>query len=525
MCQYSRDRAKKLKKEPLKMTLETFDRQALPNFKGQLIGPSSEAVRVATEVKVDAGFAEFGLLYDLSHMFLIHEGFDHEVVSVIRELAPYLNWVHLANSISDPNDPLYGDMHPGMDHPNGNVTPDVVKAFFKELVDIRFEGGIGLELMPYGDQLSENVVMNGINSFTQGANQIVVNYAVGGYRFKTRKFLPERLFYKITEERIRNPQVAIEELKKRKRRAYPWDSNLIIIAADHPARFVTRVGDDPIGMGDRQQYLGRIARTLISNEIDGLMATPDIIEDLAILNKFFVTAGGQSFLDNKILIGCTNRSGLAGSTYEMDDAVTAYTVKEIKEIGLDGAKMMFRLDLETSQARYSQQTLIRCAEMVRACASLGVPAFVEPLPVEQTPSGYRVKMNHEDLIKTIGVATAIGGTTGPIWLKVPYVENFELVARSTSNPILLLGGDAQGDPTNTIINFEKGLGAGPNIKGALVGRNMLFPGYDDPLAVALGVARVIHNYETAEQAVKYIAQQRGTDMEHLTKVIYKPATN
>ena len=53
--------------------------------------------------------------------------------------------------------------------------------------------------------------------------------------------------------------------------------------------------------------------------------------------------------------------------YEMDDRLTAYSVKDIKEMGLDGAKMMFRLDLATSQARYSQQTLIECANIVRQC--------------------------------------------------------------------------------------------------------------------------------------------------------------
>ena len=89
--------------------------------------------------------------------------------------------------------------------------------------------------------------------------------------------------------------------------------------------------------------------------------------------------------------------------------------------------------------------------------------------MERVDNHYRVKLNYSDLIKTIGVATALGGAASSrIWLKIPYVDNFELVARATSNPILLLGGDSTGHPTDTIINFEKGLGAGPNIRGALV---------------------------------------------------------
>jgi DhnA family fructose-bisphosphate aldolase class Ia len=180
------------------------------------------------------------------------------------------------------------------------------------------------------------------------------------------------------------------------------------------------------------------------------------------------------------------------------------------------------LDLQTSQARYSQSTLVEVANMIRKCGEVGIPAFVEPLPVERIDNKYKVKMNYIDLIKTIGVATALGGPASRlIWLKVPYVDNFEQVARATSNPILLLGGDSTGMPTDTIINFEKGLGAGPNIKGALVGRNLLFPGFDDPLATTLAISKIVHDYATAEDAVKYLRGQRGKDIDFLTKTLLK----
>jgi DhnA family fructose-bisphosphate aldolase class Ia/sugar phosphate isomerase/epimerase len=522
MCKYNRKVAKKLSIKPMKMTLEIFDRSNDKNMKNQLIGPSSEARTLAEEIKIDCDYEEFGLLYDLSHMFLIFDGFKHETVDVIRTLKPFLNWAHIANSISDKTDPRYGDLHPGMANPNGNVTPNVLREFYTALMDIDFAGGIGLEVMPYGDELSESVMYNGIAAMKNAEAQIKVNYAIGSYRFKTRKFLPERLFYKITEFKIAQSQKIMESAKNRKQRPYPWDSNILIIAADHPARFVTNVRGDEIAMGDRQQYLGRIIRALLDKKIDGIMATPDIFDDLFALDCMIKEAGGESLLDNRILIGCTNRSGLSGSLYEMDDKITAYRIKEIAEMKLDGAKMMFRLDLESNQSRYSQQTLVQCADMVRECGVYNIPAFVEPLPVERVDNIYRVKLNYIDLIKTIGVASAIGGSSSSkIWLKIPYVDNFEQVARSTSNPILLLGGASTGNPTDTIINFEKGLGSGPNVKGALVGRNLLFPGYDDPLAVTLSVTRVVQNYETAEDAVKFLRTQRGRDMDYLTKLLLK----
>jgi DhnA family fructose-bisphosphate aldolase class Ia/sugar phosphate isomerase/epimerase len=522
LCRYNRESAKKLKKDPMKMTLEIFDRSTDKNMKNQLIGPSSEARTIGEDVKLDAGFDEFGFLYDSSHMALIYDGFEHEEPEVLRSLKPFLNWAHVGNCVTNKEDPRYGDTHPAMSYPGGVVTPEVLKKYFELLNEIDFQGGIGLEVMPYGEELSESVMYNGIAEMKTACSHIVVNYALGSYRFKTRKYLPERLFYKITNFKIERSDVIKEVAKKRLKRAYPWKGNLLIIAADHPARYVTSVGDDQIAMGDRQNYLGRIVRSLYHDEVDGIMATPDIMDELFIIDYMLREAGAKSLLDNKIMIGCTNRSGLAGSAYEMDDRTTAYKVKEIAELGMDGAKMMFRLDLETSQARYSQSTLVECANMVRECGQNNIIAFVEPLPVKLEGGKYHVKENYVDIIKTIGVATAIGGTSAhKIWLKVPYVENFEQVARSTSNPILLLGGASTGHPTDTIINFEKALGTGPNIKGALVGRNMLYPGYDDPLAVTLAVSKLVHEYQTAEEGVQFIRSQRGLNIDALVDALLK----
>jgi len=445
-----------------------------------------------------------------------------ETPDSIRYLKPFLNWVHIANVITEPSHTQYGDFHPALSHPDGRVNPQILKDFYTALVDIDFAGGIGLEIMPYGEDLSESIMYNGI-AYMKGAEaQLQVNYAIGGYRYKNRDFLPERLFFKISEFKLAHPEALREVALARKRRPYPWKENFIIVAADHPARNVTRVGSDEIAMGDRQQYLGRILRCLLNPEIDGIMATPDIFDDLFAVECLIKAAGGKSFLDDKILIGCTNRGGLEGSAFEMDDVVTAYTVKDVVDLNLDGVKMMFRLDLKTSQARYSQRTVAICADMIRECGTYNIPVFLEPLPVERVDNTYKVIRNHVDLIKTISVATALGGaSSNKIWLKIPYVENFEAVARATSNPIVLLGGTSSGKPTDTIINFEKGLGAGPNIRGALVGRNLLYPGFDDPLAVSLAVAKIVKNYANAEESVKYLRTQRGIALDALTSLLLR----
>lgn len=522
LCEYAKTMDKKHKrKQKMLITLETFDRLEGDSMKSQFMGPTSEARQLAETLVDEDGHENFGLLYDLSHMFLLREGFEHETVLSLRVLAPYLNWVHVANSVTDKEDQYYGDTHVSADYPNGAVKPEDLADFVKTLNEIQFEGGVGFEYMPHDRQLSESVVNIAVAMYQEAAQQIDVNYAIGGYRFKTRRFLPEKVFFMITDSKIKRSEIVMEGYKNRKQRERPYDSNLLIIAADHPGRNVTRVQDDPYLMGDRQQYIGRIARCLIDDKVDGIMTTPDVMDDLMILDHLIQEVGGKSFMDNKILIGCTNRGGLSGSMYEMDDRVTAYKISEIVERRLDGAKMMFRVDLDTPQARYSQKTIQRVANMVRECDAYGVEAYIEPLPVEQNRDGYRVKMDYGELIKTIGIATAVGGSSTNIWLKVPYVDNFEMVARSTANPILLLGGASTGKPTDIIENFEKGIGAGPNIKGCMVGRNLLYPGYDDPLAVLKGVSMIIHEQETAENAVKYVSRHRGEAMDFFQPLMKK----
>jgi len=528
ICEYAKVMDKQYnRKRSMLITLETFDRESHGEYmKGQLIGPSNEARELAETIKDEDGWGNFGLLYDLSHMFLLRNGYEHENVSTIRILAPYLNWVHIANSVIDKTDPLYGDTHVSMDYPNGTVTPQILADFVKTLNEVHYQGGIGFEIMPHGRQLSESVVNIAIAAYQEAAQQIDVNYALGGYRFKTRRFLPEKVFFKIAEAKMREPKIIMEEYEQRKQRSRPYDTNLVLIAADHPARYVTNVQNDPLLMGDRQQYIGRIVRCLIDDCVDGIMTTPDIMDDIMVLNRLCKNAGTNSFIDNKILVGCTNRGGLSGAEYEMDDRTTAYKVKELVERKLDGAKMMFRIDLG-EKSRYSQQTIERVADMVRECQNYKIEAYIEPLPVLKTREGYEVKMEYGELIKTIGVATALGGASERIWLKIPYVDNFEMVARSTSNPILLLGGASTGKPTDIIENFEKGMGAGPNVRGCMVGRNLLYPGYDDPLAVLLGVSKIVHEQDTAENAVKFVASNRGINMDFFSNLMgkRKPKSN
>jgi len=337
------------------------------------------------------------------------------------------------------------------------------------------------------------------------------------FEFSHQDFFPDSIFKMITDVRVNDPGVVEKSATRRKRRErLTVDGKLAILAADHPARRVTKSGDDPLMMGDRHGYLGRVLRVVTSPEFDGVMGTTDIIEDLLILDQLYLEHGGESFLDRKVLVGCMNRGGLSGAEFEMDDRFTSFTADSINHLNLDGAKLMFRLDVKDTR---SLDTIQACAEAITELNKHSIPVFLEAFSVERTAKGYKTLKAAGELIKTISVATALGDSSRGMWLKIPYCEGFDRVARATSCPILMLGGEASSDPTGVLQEFWKGMAAGKNVRGALVGRNILYPSRDDPSAIADAVSGIVHRSFTVEQSLNHIGRVRGRNMDKLTSVL------
>jgi len=335
--------------------------------------------------------------------------------------------------------------------------------------------------------------------------------------FSPEAFFPKDLFERITDTRVRRPEVVEEEARRRQRRPHlTTDGRLVILAADHPARAVTGVGDDPLVMGNRWGLLGRILRVLTAPDVDGVMTTPDIMEELFIVNRFVREAGGAPFLDGRVLIGCMNRGGLAGAVFELDDRMTAYTPERLAQMRLDGGKMMFRLDLAEPACL---ETIEYCVKAIDRLYDLGIPAFVECLPVQKTAGRYQVLKSAPALVKVIGVATALGKSSLGTWLKIPYCDGYERIAQATTCPILMLGGEARGDPAGILAEFAAGMRAGAAVRGALVGRNVTFPGPDDPRAVAAAVAGIVHQGWDAREAIASLPAHRGLQMDYFTSLM------
>jgi hypothetical protein len=265
-----------------------------------------------------------------------------------------------------------------------------------------------------------------------------------------------------------------------------------------------------MAMGDRHDYLARILRVLSHPGIDGVMSTPDVVEDLLILAGLIRERGGQSPFDERLLIGCMNRGGLPGTTWEMDDRFTAFTARRMAVLGLDGGKFMVRID---PTDRGSLTTIEGCVRAVSELAEANLLAFLEPLPVARENGAYKVVRTPRALAEAVSAASAMGASSLYTWLKLPTCPDFERVARATTLPLVILGGEAEGDPRPVLDDLRRGLAAGPNVRGTMIGRDVLYPGTDDPRAAAAAVSAVIRDGASVDAALAAMEVERGKEPE------------
>lgn len=337
------------------------------------------------------------------------------------------------------------------------------------------------------------------------------------YRFEAERFFPRRIMDAITETRVQRPEIIVTSAVMRKRRTHAArDGKLNLLACDHPARGVIQSLGNPIGMGNRQEYLGRAVRALLCPDFDGVMAHTDLIEDLLILDYLLQEAGGPSILNDRIVAGSMNRGGVAGVSGEIHDRFTSFTPDSIAALGLDGGKILIRA---VSDDERTLMTLAECANAVTALSRHNLLAFLEPVPTKQREGTLTSDPRVEELVRWVGVCAALGETSRNTWLKVPFVPGFHLVTLATTLPILMLGGPAHGDPRVTLEQFAEGMRCGANVRGTMVGRNVLYPGDEDPLGMTAAVTEVVRGGVQPESAVKRVTELRDSDMEALSRYL------
>lgn len=314
--------------------------------------------------------------------------------------------------------------------------------------------------------------------------------------FQKKIIVKKEQFQKITEIRVDQPNYALEVAKKRIRRDhFTADGYLNIVAADHPARGSLSAGNDALAMGDRHDLLARLVQTLQSDWVDGVLGSMDILEELLIIHGI-LNEEGRGFLDGKLLIGSLNRGGLPGSVWELDDPITGTDSKTCVEYGIDATKMLLRVDFGN---RDSLKTIQYCAEGIRDMRTIDRPVFIEPLPVEKSGNAYKVVHDPDKLIQLISVSAALGDSSRNIWLKIPFTEHFERVTTSTTLPIVILGGGKSTSSEEFLSDIQKSMESGNQVRGTMIGRNILYPKDSDPLTMAESVGKIVHGNQVPAQ--------------------------
>ncbi|MBW8803682.1 MAG: aldolase [Catenulisporales bacterium] len=283
---------------------------------------------------------------------------------------------------------------------------------------------------------------------------------------------------KLRHTRVAEPGAIAAAAARRVRRPLleAVGSRLMLLAADHPARGSLGVRDDPNAMADRGELLNRLVVALARPGVDGVLATADIVEDLLLLGA----------LDGKIVLGSMNRGGLAGSVAELDDRFTAYDAAAIAAAGLDGGKMLLRIDLGD---RDTVATLQACGRAVTELAAHRRVAMIEPFMARRENGRLLNDLSPPEVVRACAIAAGLGTTSAYTWLKLPVVDDMERVLAGTTLPVMLLGGDPGGEPEETFAAWEKAL-ALEGVYGLVVGRTLLYPP-DGDVAAAVDTATAL----------------------------------
>jgi DhnA family fructose-bisphosphate aldolase class Ia len=283
----------------------------------------------------------------------------------------------------------------------------------------------------------------------------------------------------LIDARVFGPGAFADSLASRRRRPVASaDGRLIIIAADHTARGKISLGTDPVAMADRYTLLDRLVRCLAIPEVDGVLASADILEELAWLGA----------LDNKLAIGTMNRGGIIGADWELDDRLTAYDTEHVESMGLDGGKTLIRIDYSDPGVALTIETVAR---LTTELADRKLMAMIEPLPYLKNAAGRAILNTSDEALTTVvAIASGLGSSSAYTWLKIPASARMSEVAAATSLPILMLGGEPVGDSDETFALWELGMNE-PNVRGVVAGRTLLYPNDGKPEGAVARAAAAI----------------------------------
>ena len=292
--------------------------------------------------------------------------------------------------------------------------------------------------------------------------------------------LTDKQYNELIQARLKSPESFKKALVSRKRRKMVGkDGRLLIVAADHTARGIISAGSEKYIIANLRLLLDRLVRSLSNPNVDGVLASADIVEELAWLGA----------LESKLVFGTMNRGGYLGTTWGLDDPMTAYDADSIAELGLDAGKVLVRFeDTDIGVGR----TIEYVVDAMRLLAEREIVCLVEPLPYKKDANGIPILDKSTDrLDKIVSITAGFGSSASYTWLKLPAWTNHITLRESTTLPILLLGGDPGENLDATFEEWRSALQI-PNVIGLVAGRPLLYPFDNDVERSVDRAAKLVH---------------------------------
>jgi DhnA family fructose-bisphosphate aldolase class Ia len=248
----------------------------------------------------------------------------------------------------------------------------------------------------------------------------------------------------------------------------PLPTPALVLAADHRARGVMTI--EPYG-----DYLRAVSEAL--PHCDGILATVQPLGDLS--RSGVIRPGQYTYLS-------INRTGLAGSAFELDDRLVASVARAAAD-GWTGVKLMTRIDHTDPGGAAGLALLGQVLEEAGACH---LEALIEPVLWREGAMSRRT----DDVV----LAAVIAHDMGAALLKVPVpdelpgearIRGVERVVASVGVPVLFLGGPHRDHGTESTLDEARDVMAGGGA-GLAMGRAILEE--LSPADTARQVAAIVH---------------------------------
>lgn len=286
---------------------------------------------------------------------------------------------------------------------------------------------------------------------------------------------------RIVTHRVRRPEVLAERLTSRRRpdQPVPVDGQLVLVACNH------RVDPRSGAVVDRRELLDRIIEALSIPEVDGVVGSADLLEELTLLNVLerrlaFCTASGDPHV------------GALGGSEGSRGGVSSSTIVAGH---FDGAVLTRRWGANGS-VRSSQPWSI--AADVAEFAAHRLPTIVD-LTLSDPGGRDEFDTTWADWIEPLHSTTSALATGAGVWITVPAISGLAHLAEATGFPVLMRDTDVPIHPSAWKEFFATELPL--TIRGMLPGVSALFPLEGSVAEATASIARAVrHRTDTARAA-------------------------